>query len=105
MRLEQDLVEDWELQDAWPLTRSNDGPWEGYTRSRVQPRGEVVSRRIDHIYVPLRWVGAMTQVQVVQRGVSHHKAVMAVFTPEYLQLPPRARVPTWMLEDWGLMEA
>ena len=24
MRLGQDLVDDWELQDAWPLTRSSD---------------------------------------------------------------------------------
>ena len=36
MRLGQELVDDWELQDAWPLTRSNDGLREGYTRAHVQ---------------------------------------------------------------------
>ena len=39
MRLEQDLVGEWELQDAWPLTRSSDEPQEGYTCMHVQPGG------------------------------------------------------------------
>ena len=47
----------------------------------------------------------MSQVQVVQMGLSDHQAVMRFFTPEYLQLPPRTRLPTWMLENKELMEA
>ena len=31
MRLEQYLADNWELQDVWPLPRSNDELWEGYT--------------------------------------------------------------------------
>ena len=42
---------------------------------------------------------------MVQLGVSDYEAVMAVFTPEYLQMPPCARVPAWMLEDGELIEA
>ena len=39
MRLEQDLVDDWELHDTWPLTRSSDESREGYARTHVQPGG------------------------------------------------------------------
>ena len=105
MHLEQDLVDDWEMQDSWPLTWASDKACEGYTRCHVRPGGEVVQQRIDEVYVSLRWVGAMSQVQVVQVRVSDHQAVMAAFTPEYLQLPPRKRIPIWMLEDKELMEA
>ena len=67
------MVDDWELQDVWPLTRSSDELQEGYTRSHVQPGGKIVSRRIGRsIYVSLPWVAAMAQVQVVQLGVSDH---------------------------------
>ena len=30
---------------------------------------------------------------------------MTAFTPDYLQMPPRLRVPTWMLDDKESMEA
>ena len=76
------------------------------TRARMCSRGgEIVNRHINRLYVPLRWVGAMAQVQVVQPGLSDHQVAMAVFTPEYLQMPPRARKPTWMMKDRELMEA
>ena len=104
MRPEQALEDDWELQDAWPLLRASDESREGYTHTHFQPGGGV-RRRIDRPYVPLRWVEAMMQVQVVQLGLSEQQAVMAVFTPEYLQMLPRARIPTWMAEDRELMEA
>ena len=66
------------------------GPLRGLAMSHVKGihapmcsrGGKVVSRRIDRTYVPLRWVRAMAQVQVVQLVVSDHQAVMAVFTPE-----------------------
>ena len=63
MRLEQDLVDEWEFLNAWPLTRSSEELREGYTQSHVQPEGGgAVGRRIDCIYVPLRWVGAMARL-------------------------------------------
>ena len=65
----------------------------------------MVQPRIDRVYVPLRWVGAMSHVQLVHMGLSDHEAVLTMFTPEYLQMPPRTRLPTWMLEDKELMEA
>ena len=68
MRLEQDLVDDWELQDAWPLTRPSDELREGYTWANVKPWG-VVSWRTFCIYIPLRLVGAMVSVQVLLLGV------------------------------------
>ena len=67
--------------------------------------GEIVNGHITRLYVPLRWVGGMAQVQVVQQGLLDHQAVMALFTPEYSQMPPRAQIPTWMVEDTELMEA
>ena len=39
MRLEQDHVDDWELQDVWPLTRAREESRDGYTRTHVQPVG------------------------------------------------------------------
>ena len=59
MRLERDLVDDWELQDVWPLTRASEESGEGYTRTRVQPGGGIVRGHIDRLYVPLRLVGAI----------------------------------------------
>ena len=70
MWLEQDMVDDWELQDAWPLTRSSNEAGEGYTRCHVRPGGDMVQRRIDMVDVPLRWVEAMSQVQLVHMGLS-----------------------------------
>ena len=88
-------MEDWELQAVWPLTRSSNEACVESTHYHLCSGWDIVLRPIDRVYVPLRWVGAMSQVQVVQM----------VFTLEYLQLPPQTCLPIWMLEDQGLMEA
>ena len=105
MPMEQDLVDDGELQDAWPLTRSRNETREGYMRCHVRLGGDMVQRQLDKVYVPLRWVGAMSHVQLVHMELSDHQAAMTMFTPEYMPLPPRTCLPTWMLEDKELMEA
>ena len=95
MRLEQDLVEDWELQDAWPLMRAREESQDGYPHTHMYSRG-VVRRRIDRLHVPLRWAGAMAQVQVVSS--SHggvHTGVVA----------DAAAGPNTHVEDRELMEA
>ena len=60
--------------------------------------GGGVQRRIDRVYVLLRWVGALAQMKVAHLGVLDHQAVMVEFMPESLQVPPRARILTWMIQ-------
>ena len=73
MQLEQDPVDDMGLQNAWPLTQSNDEQRDGYTRCHVQLGGALVQCRIDRVHIPLLWSGARSQVQVVPLGVSYHR--------------------------------
>ena len=92
-------MDDWELNDVWLLTSCSEEAWEGSTCCHVRPGGDMVQRRIGTMCVPLRWVGAISQVQLVHIGMFDHQAVMTMFTPEYLHPPPRTCLPTWMLED------
>ena len=77
---------------------------DNYTHCHVQQGGALVQRRIDRVHVPLLWARAPSQVQVVQLGVSDRRVVMVEFVLEYLQLPPRARIPTCVVQDQELME-
>ena len=107
-RLEQDLVDKWELQDAWRVTRSSYEMREGYMRTHVQRGGggssiEALTDCMYHcdgwaLWHKCKWcyLGHRTIKQSCR--CSRQKLHLD------LQMPPRARIPTLMVEDRELME-